>query len=389
MAGFMPREASAKSKNTAGTRGDPVIPTTRIGRIAEFDGIRALSVLFVLLVHISYGRISGGFLGVDVFFVLSGYLITMLLLKERERYGRINLPRFYVRRVLRIMPPLVIAVLLGVLLKRVVSSDESDDTERVWAVLLFYANFLPPETMGNLVHAWSLAIEEQFYLFWPALLLFAFQLHPIVPAILAILVIVVSVAVRVWMVIHIEHNDLVYTFTLSRLDSIMLGCLLALIEPRLSKATKAIGPLGAATIGWLSLALLISMLFLATRPFMQTEPFGFLAFAVLAATFVFISPRLPERSWLKLGLRQRAAQWLGQRSYGLYLYHYPIFLAFEVIRIPGDVTNFVFVAAAKIALSLAFAELAWRFVEQPVLNLKERYSSSPDIQERFVATSSQ
>jgi len=131
------------------------------------------------------------------------------------------------------------------------------------------------------------------------------------------------------------------------------------------------------------------MLFLATRPFMQTEPFGFLAFAVLAATFVFISPRLPERSWLKLGLRQRAAQWLGQRSYGLYLYHYPIFLAFEVIRIPGDVTNFVFVAAAKIALSLAFAELAWRFVEQPVLNLKERYSSSPDIQERFVATSSQ
>lgn len=203
----MANEASATLKVTADKNGRTIISSTRAGRIAEFDGIRALSVVFVLLVHIGYGRISGVFLGVDIFFVLSGYLITMLLLRERERYGKIDLPRFYARRALLILPPLVIAVLLGVLLKRFVSSDESDDTERVGAVLLFYANFLPPETMGNLVHAWSLAIEEQFYLFWPALLLFAFRQHPKAAAILAVVVIATGIAVRAWMVTHIQQND--------------------------------------------------------------------------------------------------------------------------------------------------------------------------------------
>src|SRR5262245_43218915 len=94
----------------------PVTSSPGCGRIPELDGVRALSVVFVLFIHLSYGRIPGGFLGVDIFFVLSGYLITMLLLRERERCYRVSLPRFYARRVLRIMPPLAIAVLLGIAL---------------------------------------------------------------------------------------------------------------------------------------------------------------------------------------------------------------------------------------------------------------------------------
>jgi peptidoglycan/LPS O-acetylase OafA/YrhL len=86
------------------------------GKIAELDGVRAISIVFVLLVHISYGRVSGGFLGVDIFFVLSGYLITLLLLRENEAHGSINLQNFYARRALRILPPLVLACALGALL---------------------------------------------------------------------------------------------------------------------------------------------------------------------------------------------------------------------------------------------------------------------------------
>lgn len=348
----------------------------RVARIPELDGVRALAVVFVLIVHVTYGRISGGFLGVDLFFVLSGYLITMLLLKEHARLGAVNLRHFYARRMLRIMPPLAIAVVLGVLLNFCVGTHSGDNVKRVTAVLLFYANFLPPEVMGNLVHTWSLAIEEQFYLFWPALMLGTLRWRRMAPIIVASTIVFCSVGMRAWMSAHIEDPNVIYTFTLSRLDGIMLGSLLALIEPNLTNIARVLGERCVAFIGWVSFLGLLAMLILGTRSMMQTEPLGFLAFSFLAALFVFAVPRMPKKSPLRGGLLARGTQWLGQRSYGLYLYHYPIFIAIEVLRVPGDLINFGLVVAAKITLSLTFSEIAWRFVERPILKLKGRYAAA-------------
>ena len=346
------------------------------GKIAELDGVRAVSVIFVLLVHISYGRLSGGFLGVDIFFVLSGYLITMLMLKEIAGHGTVDLARFYVRRALRILPPLVVATTLGLALASRGGMLTADQYRQVAAVLLFYSNFETPQTMGNLAHTWSLAIEEQFYLVWPALLLLSLRVGRYVPAVVAGLIILGCLAVRFWMVATVADQTTIYTFTFARVDSIMLGSLLAIVEKPLAGVVAGYSSGHAAwgLVAWSSAAALLAVLFLGRREFMQSTPLAFITFALVAGLFIIACQRVQETSALRRVLGWPASQWLGQRSYGLYLYHYPIFGAMEAFRVQGDLANFALVAVLKVALSLAFTELAWRLVEQPILRLKKGFS---------------
>jgi peptidoglycan/LPS O-acetylase OafA/YrhL len=342
-------------------------------KIAELDAARAISIAFVLLVHVSYGRVPGGFLGVDVFFVLSGYLITMLLIREYERFGRIDLRAFYMRRVLRIVPALVTATALAIVLEWASLTPEQA-AWRVAAVLLFWANFPGPEYMGNLAHTWSLAVEEQFYLVWPALLIVCLRSGRRAAGFVAGAIIIGAVATRYWMVSHLADLNVVYTFTLSRVDGIMLGCLMAILEPQLRDFLANAGPRIVSAIAWGSLASLLCLLLLAQRSFMQGEPTAFLAFALIAASFILTSQLLAASSPLKTALGFSAVQWLGQRSYGLYLYHYPIFLALEPWRVPGDLLNFVLVASVKVTVSLMFTEVAWRCIEQPIQRLRRHFA---------------
>lgn len=349
------------------------LKASQTSKIAELDGARAISIVFVLLVHVSYGRLSGGFLGVDVFFVLSGYLITMLLLRELDSQGTIHLGNFYMRRVLRILPPLVLAATLAVALAWGTVSF-GQQTSQVMAVLLFYGNFLTPEFMGNLTHTWSLAVEEQFYLVWPGLLLLlSRKFGRWAPAMLAAAIIVMAVLVRFWMVEHVANRNTIYTFTLSRVDGIMLGSLLAILEPWLRQRLATLGERAFGIAAWISGLALVAALLFGTRDYMQDQPVGFFVFAMASAVFLLASQRMASASRLRRALRLPVTQWLGQRSYGLYLYHYPIFLALEAWRVPGDLLNFAVVAAIKVIVLLLFTELAWRFVEQPILGLKKYF----------------
>lgn len=353
---------------------------TTSSRIVELDGVRAISIVFVLLVHISYGRLSGGFLGVDIFFVLSGYLITMLLLRELEEYDSINLKNFYVRRALRILPPLAFALMLGLFLAPSGSVEAMHKLRVMVSVLLFHSNFMPAEFMGNMVHTWSLAIEEQFYIIWPALLLVSRRMHKTAPVVVACLTILMCILVRLYMTIHMVDGDAIYTHTFARLDSIMVGCLLALLERAPIRFLPSRDSQIYWYLAWFGSILLLAVLLAGTRDFMQSVPMAFTLFSLVAAVLILAYQNIEEKSSLMLALRNPFSQWLGQRSYGLYLYHFPIFAALETLRIPGDMHNFAAIAFLKIVLSLAFAEFAWRIVERPFLRFKAGFPAHPNAQ---------
>ncbi len=346
-----------------------VAPAASPRLIPALDGLRALSVIFVMLVHASYGRLSGGFLAVDIFFVISGFLITHLLIEEQAASGRVSLRDFYLRRIFRILPPLICAIALSMLLW---PGSASDRMVVVQAALLFYANFLPAETLGNLGHTWSLAIEEQFYLVWPLLFATMFARARGGLIALALAVVLASVAVRYCLVAHWTDLEPLYTFTPARLDPIMLGCLLALGAPRLRDWLIHRSARVVQLLAWLCAAAILACLFLADRDVMQSTPLAFTGFALLAGGLVATAPLLAARDMLQRCLNHPVARYIGRRSYGLYLYHYPIFGALEAWRTPGDLGNFVAVTGAKILLSFAVAELSWRTLEQPMLRLKGR-----------------
>ncbi len=140
--------------------------------IPSLDGLRCLAVLLVLFVHGHYGYFKGGWIGVDIFFVLSGYLITNLIQTEYTATGLLSFKKFYVRRALRLFPPLILGVILGNALwpYTLSSSDTPDQTLATLAGLFYFANCISPAYMANLDPLWSLSVEEHFYFIWPLMM---------------------------------------------------------------------------------------------------------------------------------------------------------------------------------------------------------------------------
>ena len=145
----------------------------------SLDGLRGIAVICVLLVHASYGVISGGFLGVDLFFVLSGYLITAILQKEYGLSGTISYLNFYMKRILRLLPPLALCILMYIAYKLFVPNVGVENPLLIiYSSLFYFVNVIHESHLGPMVHLWSLSVEEHFYLFWPVLvagLLFKFS----------------------------------------------------------------------------------------------------------------------------------------------------------------------------------------------------------------------
>lgn len=339
-------------------------------RLIELDGVRALSIVAVLVLHGTYGRfLPGGFLGVDIFFVLSGFLITRLLMAEAQATGQTDLGAFYLRRVFRILPPLILCLALALPLR------DQPIGDRLFvgaAALGFFANFVSAEQLGNLGPLWSLAIEEQFYLVWPFIFALTWRCAPRVTIGIAIGVIAVTMFVRGTLAQAGWPAPTLYTFTFARTDAIMVGCALALAEPRLRPVPAWL----VGALAWASFAVILACLCLAERTAMSVSPWAFTAFAAIVAMFLFTLSRLPETSLLRGAFSHPAAVWLGQRSYGIYLYHYPIFKAAEALRVPGSLTNFAMVLTLNLALTLIIAELSYRFVERPLLAFRKRGPAS-------------
>jgi peptidoglycan/LPS O-acetylase OafA/YrhL len=345
--------------------------------VPALDGVRALAVLAVLGFHAEVPHLCGGFLGVEVFFVLSGYLITSLLLLELARVRRISLAQFWLRRARRLLPALFALLAASLVLSLTLARDSLAETRTDAVAALFYVSnwwqvighrsyFMAVDRPPLLLHLWSLAVEEQFYLFWPlTLALLGRQAaRRVLPAAL-----LGSLASALWMArLFDPHLDptRVYVATDTRLSGLLLGAALsAVVRAPLAGAAPqtATRTAGREALAALGLGTLLVLMFTVTDrgPFLYR---GGLVLVDLASCALIAGVVLPSATARLLGAGPCA--WLGRRSYGLYLWHWPIF---ALTRPEFDLAlSAVPLLAVRLILTVAVAELCYRFVEMPVRN---------------------
>jgi peptidoglycan/LPS O-acetylase OafA/YrhL len=328
----------------------------RLGHVPALDAIRGIAILLVLAVHADHA-VPGGALGVDLFFVLSGFLITSLLLTEWDRDSTISLGSFYRRRAFRLLPALV--VMLAVVAVAALLTADDVRGQLVWVLysLVYVINFagLLEEGVGNasLRHMWSLSQEEQFYFVWPVLLLLLLRAG-LRPRVLAGVLGATAAALLVYRGV-LEESGVSVSFLLYAPDlrgvGLVLGCLAAVLFT---------GGLVRRVPAWLASASLVPAcvaVALFTLDGRWQAVYLVPAFCIAAAVVLLacvLHPgwwfaRMIDRAWLR---------WLGRISYGLYLWHIPIYVAVGWV--------------AGLPLAILVAVLSYRFVELPFLRRRHR-----------------
>jgi peptidoglycan/LPS O-acetylase OafA/YrhL len=334
----------------------------------ELDGLRAFAVLLVLLQHVLQPGRFAGFMGVDVFFVLSGFLITTILLTELDRTGRLRLGRFWFRRVLRLYPALLTLLVVCLPLAPWLSGSLLQHLERTVVAGTYTSNLFMTHTgqwLGPFTHTWSLALEEQFYLAWPLVLLVALRSGAArIPLAMALLTATVGSAA-----LHLKHYEYgtISAPLASTSTGLLAGSVLALV---LASGAR---PWFMRVLRWRAWAiggilLLASSLVLFSLT--DRAPDGLYTLAAILATALVLGHTTSRDGGLLVRvLSLRPAVWLGRVSYGIYLWHYPAVLVLADAfpewspwwRLPL-VAGFAVVAAA----------LSHRWVEAPFLRLKDR-----------------
>jgi peptidoglycan/LPS O-acetylase OafA/YrhL len=354
----------------------------RASRFAGLDGLRAIAVVAVILFHLTPGALPGGYLGVDVFFVISGFLITGLLLRERATTGRIRLGAFWMRRARRLLPALALVVVSCSAVALALRGDVLVHLGRqVLGAATFSSNWLSigagqsyfdgtaPELFRNL---WSLAVEEQFYLLWPLATL-ALLLVPSRRLRLGLVAaLAVASAAAMWLV-YLPGADAtrVYYGTDTHSFGLAIGAAIAILAhdppPRLSAllsrrpATRIGAAIGAASIvGLCALAVWMP----ASAPIVYRG--GLVAVALLTAATILGS--IGAGSFLGRALDIPPLRWIGERSYGLYLWHWPVFVL-VIAALPGwqrTGGDGWAMGAIALVITVGAAAASYRFVERPI-----------------------
>jgi peptidoglycan/LPS O-acetylase OafA/YrhL len=402
----------------AQTTAVPAAPTTppagRLGYQPALDGVRAIAISLVVLFHYPwqqpfYGAnpMHGGFLGVDVFFVLSGFLITTLLLQEHATLGSVSLRRFYARRALRLLPAFFVLFAIALVLHFTLAAGDGNRPKALglFGMLLYAANWVNvyrDGALGVVSHTWSLAIEEQFYLVWPVILVFLLRRRLRLGTIagLAAAGIIAASVWRAWYWIHrLGHRSFlnyylmitdraiavdspgtlthrthvwnrIYFGSDSRADALLVGCLTAIVLfwvlPRLGararvrlSAAAGLALAGCAVIVWKAVVVISGWL----------PVWGILALELGVAVVIAGLVAAP-RGLLARVLALPPLAWLGRRSYAVYLFHTVVFEYCKRSRVhlPPPV-SFVF----QMAVILVVAELSHRLVEAPMLRRKRHF----------------
>lgn len=342
--------------------------------IPGLDGLRALSVLIVMLSHSGLQHIVPGVFGVTVFFFISGFLITTLLVREYREEGKIALSAFYMRRMLRLYPPLLVFILVCGLVA--VWRGRPVDTLGLAGALFYFANYIAIFQMEALSvfggHLWSLAVEEHFYMVFPLLLITLLR-RPRLLIGVPLALCAVALAVRIFVTLRFPEIATDYTgmATEARMDAVLAGALVALLWS---------GPSGpefvARVTRWPFVAgaivLIVASLAIRNDLFRTTLRFTIQEIAlvplVLAAT---VSARY---GWLTRIMELKPLAWIGQRSYALYLWHIALFEACEALAPAG--TPFVLIMLTGWLASFLVADLSYRLVERPLFALRRRFGSA-------------
>ncbi|MCL1797721.1 MAG: acetyltransferase [Eggerthellaceae bacterium] len=349
--------------------------------IPALDGLRAFAVLSVIVYHFGFRWASGGLLGVTIFFVLSGYLITSLLLSEFAQTKTIDLKAFWMRRAKRLFPAIVFLIACTIVLCALFSQNLLTKMRPdIPSALFFYSNWWYIfrdvsyfETLGApspLTHFWSLAIEEQFYLIWPPVLFFLFSKKTRKRTIMRIILVLIIASVVLMAILYSPNADpsRVYYGTDTRAFSLLIGVLLAFVwsgkrrrEARHSNPSLR-GTIVINTVGIGAFIGLVAMVVFASgfSPLMYR---GGILFASLL-TAVLIAALIHPKSVIAKAAAIPPLVWIGKCSYGMYLWHYPIILLMTPANFTGERAWWFYLLQLALIFGISF--FSYRFIENPI-----------------------
>ncbi|MGP5080190.1 acyltransferase family protein [Corynebacterium variabile] len=406
-----PEDEYASQAEPAYTAEDPApvkpLKPGRIRRVPGLDGLRGIAVLAVVIYHFFGDALPGGFLGVDIFFVLSGFLITALLVRELGATGRISLKEFWRRRARRIIPASVTVLVLATAIAGFIGGDVQVGLVPQFLGSLFFANnwvqisqshsYFADTTPQIFMHYWSLAIEEQFYVLWPLIFLGllwvarrfgrrdssgdrTFRL----PALFATVAGLASLLVMILLYNPDEDPSRVYFGTDTHAFGLLAGVVLALLvttaSPKAVDSWPLLSPTGASgmpttrsrltgaagwTLGSLAFLGLIAMLVLLPDTSPVTYRGGLFGASLLTvAVMMTVLRDAGPVAWM---MRIRPLRYFGERSFSLYLWHWPVIVFLEAkMQQPGSDTPDWLVGLIAVVISLVLSEASYRFVENPL-----------------------
>ncbi|TAL28626.1 MAG: acyltransferase [Alphaproteobacteria bacterium] len=327
--------------------------------VPALDGVRAVAVFLVMLSHVGVPGFTGGGMGVDVFFVLSGFLITTLLLEEMDAKGRINVLHFYARRLLRLYPALLLMLLLFALFFHILRhvlphAEQLESAKDIMLAALYltdYAIAFDFQSKNSLIaHTWSLAVEEHFYLIWPWLLPLLSRACKGKKLIMALLGMFVAATAWKFFCLSVQPWEKVYFRFDTRMAGLILGALLAVCKAQKIKIPGADYALALSGIAFFYV--------IATMPSMEVGT----AQTTFAEVFSFflINKITDARAWRPAQiLAHKIPVFLGRISYALYLFHFPVAALF--LR---SETRWWIGFEVTLAVALALAWFSWKTVER-------------------------
>ena len=347
--------------------------------ITGLDGIRAIAVIMVLSYHLKLSLFKSGFLGVTVFFVLSGYLITGILISEVEEEGTIDLKNFWLRRIRRLVPAVmsmaVVIIFVSAVVNRIIFTKGCKDFlasvlgfNNWWQIFNKVSYFEAAGVPSPFTHCWSLAIETQFYLIYPLILLGIYKLaksrgagrakRGLLFAGVTLLLALISVILMIVLFDPQQDASRVYYGTDTRAFSLLFGALLAIlweyrmVPRRLSASVNMV-------LGSVSFAALLVMTIAINGSSNFWYRGGQFVGTILTVLMVYaVSGR---KTWLSRFLSNPVLKWIGDRSYSIYLWHYPI-----ILLISKGIKASWWITLIEIVLSVVLAELSYRFIETPI-----------------------
>jgi peptidoglycan/LPS O-acetylase OafA/YrhL len=340
--------------------------------IPSLDGIRAIAVSLVFFAHSGFENLVPGGLGVTLFFVLSGYLITTLMRIEYARDGRINYTNFYVRRLLRLMPPLFIVVGLSGVLARLSLIDGGFTIGGLLSALFYAGNYFVIAhdfhgMPGGIGVVWSLAIEEHYYVFYPPLAAILLRIGRVGLSVAWLVgLCALILAWRCWLVTHGASEAYLTMATDTRIDAILVGCLLGLARNPWLDARTASRPAVDWTVAAICLVVLLGTLLYRDETFRVTARYTLQSAALAGLLYLAVAR---SDTWPFRWLSARPLVYIGTVSYTIYLAHDVVLTALET---HWPQLSWAVSTAIGALVTLAIAEPMRRWVERPCARLRKR-----------------